>query len=389
MNKRRNEILQIILYLLLELILVGAAFTAGYFSHRVIAFPEGDFPVLKQAYQFLRDYSYNDLPSQRKLEYGMIRGMLDVVKDPYTSFFEPPQAELQSDQLAGKYGGIGCRIQTGTDGLVYLFPFPGSPGAEGGIQDGDQLLSVDDLQISESTSADDLQAKIRGPVGSQVKIIIIRSPGRQQITFTISRREVALPSVTFNLLPEANQIGLIQLNVIADTSPKEVDDAIQALMKKGAKKFILDLRNNGGGLVDAGVNVSRMFLKSGDVLQEQYRGKPVTTYKVEQPGKYATLPLVVLVNNNTASAAEIIAGALQGQHRVLLIGSQTYGKDSVQLVFDLLDKSSLHVTAAHWWIPGLNLPKEGKGLLPDIQMSKEIAGSPEIFKKAITALQAQ
>jgi carboxyl-terminal processing protease len=226
-------------------------------------------------------------------------------------------------------------------------------------------------------------------VGSLVRITIIRKPDLTPVSMQIARQETALPSVTYNLLPANNQVGVIQVNVIADTSPQEVDHAIQALKGNGSKVFILDLRNNGGGLVDAGVNLARLFLKSGDILQEQFRGKPVTTYQVEKPGKYADLPMVVLVNHNTASAAEIVAGALQKQGRALLIGSPTYGKDSVQLVFDLLDKSSLHVTAARWWIPGALFPREGQGLVPDISLSKELADSPAIYDQALSALQSK
>jgi carboxyl-terminal processing protease len=130
----------------------------------------------------------------------------------------------------------------------------------------------------------------------------------------------------------------------------------------------MDLRNNAGGLLSAGVDIARMFLQSGVVMKHQYRDQEVETYHVEKPGQFVQLPLVVLVNENTASAAEIIAGALKVHQRATIIGMPTYGKDSIQLVFSLNDGSSLHVTAAHWWIPGLDPPIGEGGLQPDIQI---------------------
>jgi carboxyl-terminal processing protease len=386
MKNRRKETLQTVLLIFLELFVVCAAFAAGYLSQRVINFPGVEFPLVSQAYQYLTNYSYHPVPDLSVIEHGMIQGMLTVINDPYTVFLEPPQAELQADQLAGKFGGIGCRLQQDHEKNYFIYPNPDSPASRSGIQDGDQLLAVDDLVITTETTTDDIQAKIRGPVGSQVSLAISRSNNTKKIEIKITRAEVSLPSVTYNLLSEDPSIGLIQVNIIADTSPDEIVAAIQNLSKQGARSYILDLRNNGGGLVDAGVNVARLFLATGDVLQEQYRGKPVTTYSVKKTGKYADIPLVVLVNQNTASAAEIIAGALQGQKRAKLIGSQTYGKDSVQLVFDLSDKSSLHITAAHWWVPGLDYPRSGKGLQPDVLLSKDDSSSDKIFPFAIEAL---
>ena len=130
--------------------------------------------------------------------------------------------------------------------------------------------------------------------------------------------------------------------------------------------FVIDLRNNPGGLLDAGVNIARLFLKDGDVLAQQYRGQEVETFQVEQPGSLSDLPVVILVNHGSASSAEIIAGALQVHQRAYLVGESTFGKDTIQLVFNLSDSSSMHVTAARWWIPGLEPPVGGNGLQPDV-----------------------
>ena len=194
---------------------------------------------------------------------------------------------------------------------------------------------------------------------------------------------MALPSTTWNLAPQDLRIGIIRVSVISATSADEVSKAAADLKQRGATYFILDLRNNGGGLLDGGIDVARSFLKSGMVIRQQYRGEAVRDYSVDKPGPLAELPLVVWVNQNTASAAEIIAGALQAQKRAQLVGTQTYGKDSIQLVFNLQDGSSLYVTAAHWWIPGFENGLEGHGLQPDRSVKDDPTNNSALVQAAV------
>jgi carboxyl-terminal processing protease len=156
------------------------------------------------------------------------------------------------------------------------------------------------------------------------------------------------------------------VHIIAKPSSDEITSAVQELQSRGASAFILDLRSNSGGLVDAGVDIARLFLKSGTVIEQQYRGQAVTAYQIERIGPLADIPLAVLIDGGTASAAEIVAGALQAQGRAMLIGSPSYGKNTIQLVFDLKDQSSLHVTAARWWVPGHSDQTSGGQITPDI-----------------------
>jgi carboxyl-terminal processing protease len=167
--------------------------------------------------------------------------------------------------------------------------------------------------------------------------------------------------------------------VIASSTPQEIQDAVTDLQSRGATHFVLDLRGNGGGLLVEGVDIARLFLNEGIVIQQQYKGEEVQTYEVEKSGPLKDIPLTVLVDGNTASAAEIIAGSLQNHARAPLIGTPTFGKDAVQLVFELQDQSSLHITAAKWWIPGLDLPVGEGGLQPDIVVSTEAAESDDPF----------
>jgi carboxyl-terminal processing protease len=227
---------------------------------------------------------------------------------------------------------------------------------------------VEDFEIGPETRTDEIQAAVRGPVGEKITITIGHKPDYVPVEISMERAEVPIPSTTWNLAPEQPSIGILHIRVIADTTPDEVTKAIKDLQDKGAERFVIAVRNNGGGLVEAGVNTARLFLKNGQVIQQQYRGKPVKTFEVTTPGEFADLPIVVLVNKGTASAAEIFAGAIQGQGRAPIVGTNTYGKDTIQLVFRLSDGSSLHVTAAHWWIPGLAEKITGTGLTPDVPL---------------------
>lgn len=356
----------------ITLIAVGcltAAFVAGYFTYDRLHPGIPDFAILSQAYEILSTQGIKAPPPNPALEYGMIRGMVEAYKDPYTVFVEPPEHELESNTLQGSFGGIGVRIDHDAQGNVVLYPFPDSPAAQAGVQEGDSLLAVDNLGIDSKVPMEDIQAALRGPVGTKVRITISHLPGTERKEISIQRSEIPLPSVTWHIDPDESRLGVVEINVIAASTPDEVTKAMQDLENRGASAFLLDLRDNYGGLLSAGVDTARLFLRDGPIISEQYRGQEVKTYRVEKPGAFTDVPLAILVNHNTASAAEIIAGALQAQQRAKLVGAPTYGKGTIQLVFDLKDGSSLHVTAAHWWVPGLDPPIEGNGLVPDISVT--------------------
>lgn len=347
---------------------VVMAFLAGFFLNELYAKPDAELPVLEQAYRILIEHAYDPVPNDPALEYGMIRGMVAAYADPYTGFFEPAQAELQTQDLQGVYGGIGVSLERNAAGQFLLYPFPEGPAAAAGVLDADVLTAVDGLPVEAETPVDQIIAAIRGPEGSDVLITVSRPPAEEVFTFEIERVPVPLPSVTWKLAPDTPQIGLIEVNLIAENTPAEIRKAAEDLAAQGADRFVLDLRDNGGGLLTTGIECARLFLENGMIIRQQYRGQDVVTYEVEGPGPLAELPLVVWVNQNTASAAEICAGALQMNERAPLIGTHTFGKNTIQLVFDLQDGSSIHVTAAKWWFPDLVFPNDGIGLLPDVNV---------------------
>jgi carboxyl-terminal processing protease len=167
------------------------------------------------------------------------------------------------------------------------------------------------------------------------------------------------------------RLGVVEINLIASSTPDEIVNAVNDMQSRGATHFVLDLRGNSGGLLEAGVDVVRLFLESGEIINQQFRDKEEKVFRVRKTGELADIPIAVIVDHYTASAAEIIAGALQNQGRSVLIGSPTYGKYSVQLIFNLKDGSSIHVTAGRWWIPEFEFPSEGYGLIPDIGISPD------------------
>jgi len=381
--KLARRLLRASLMFELLIVLAGLSFLAGYLFYEKQS-QALRFPLFEEAYGLIRDHGWKALPAAPQVEYGLIRGLLQAYNDQYTVFLEPPQNELETNRLAGRYGGIGAQIEQDQQGAWRVYPFPDSPAAQAGLQEGDRLLRVDQLEITSQVPSDTLLAALRGPVGSQVAMTVSRPPEETPIRVNVARGEIPLPSVTWRVATEEPRLGIIKVNWMAATTAEEIEHAVSVLRQRGATHFALDLRDNPGGLLDSGVNIARLFLKDGPVMQEQYRGQDVRTYSVEKPGPLTDIPLLVMINHGSASAAEIAAGALQARQRALLVGQPSYGKDTVQLVFDLQDGSSLHVTSAHWWIPGQEDKLARVGLQPDIPVeAPQTPDGPDVMLRAV------
>jgi len=374
MNVKKTIIVYIITFLALAI-----TFMAGFWAHGQLYPTFANFPVLNEVYQIILENGYDDLPQAPRMEYGAIHGMVGAYGDQHTRFIEPAQSELRNDTLAGSYGGIGAEMSRDAEGYIVLHPFPDSPASQSGILDGDRLVQVDGVEINPALSVDEVVAAVRGPEGQKVILLVARPPEYTEMEFSVKRANIPLPSVTWNLDAQDNQIGIVRVNVIASSTPSEILSAVEDLQDRGAVHFVLDLRGNGGGLLVEGVEIARLFLKEGVIIEQHNKGEDIKTYKVEKPGAMSEIPLVILVDSNTASAAEIIAGAIQVHQRAPIIGSPTFGKDSIQLVFDLQDQSSLSVTSAKWWVPGLEPPIGEGGLQPDIVISTEISSETDLF----------
>ena len=231
-------------------------------------------------------------------------------------------------------------------------------------------------------------ARIRGEKGTIV-VLTIRRGGQETLDISIERGDILIPSVAYRLLTDTT-IGYIQLTRFSGESSKEVAQAIAALREQGAESLVFDLRHNGGGLLDAAVSISDLFLSDGLILRQVSRNDKEQTFSAHRDTAADAIPLVLLVDGGTASASEIVAGALQDNRRATLIGAPTFGKGSVQLIYDLSDGSSIHVTSARWYTPG-GKQLDGQGLQPDIvvTITQEAIdrGQDEFLDRAVQFLQ--
>jgi carboxyl-terminal processing protease len=373
---------------LYSLVLSASAFFAGYQSRSIWPPASEQYGLLKEARQLLSLHYISDLPDQLDLQRGMIRGMVNEIGDPFTTFMGPVSHELQTDDLVGEYGGIGAYLSQDEEGIFHLIPFSGSPADRAGIQEGDILIAVDDQPVHNGVTADMVLAMIRGPVGTSVKLTLATGSDEETLrTVEITREAFPIPSVTSYILPSNSDIGVIVIHLFSEKTLVEVQQAYHELLNRGIHAILLDLRDNVGGLLDSGVDVARFFLTDGLVLIEQRKGDEREYFRVENEGEASDIPLAVLINGGTASAAEVVAAALQDNQRAPLVGIPTYGKGSVQVVVELSDGSSLHITSARWQTP------EGKiiddqGLQPDVSVTEATGELDAIIGAAVEWLQS-
>jgi carboxyl-terminal processing protease len=384
---------------------MGLAFGIGYISYPLlhtgstpatVSMQEGaaldpdtdaHMAVYWEAWRLLDRDFFGAKPPLTERTYGAIRGMVGTYNDPYTFFVEPQLRQLERDELRGSFGGIGATIEASPDGYL-LRPVPDQPAARAGILDGDLLLLIDDLEVTPAVHLDDLVTRMRGLVNSEVSLLIrrIQSDGEAvELTFKVVRAEIETPSVEWRLLDTAGpgtRTGYIHQTIFSERSPAEMEHAIEQLLGLGANSFILDLRGNPGGLVSSAIAIADLWLAGGAVVIEQ-RVDGVENATYANPGSVVEdAPLVVLIDGGSASASEILAGALQDNARALLIGAKSFGKGSVQLIHELPDHSSLHITNAQWLTPNRH-QISAQGLNPDIV----IAEGEDPLPAAITAVQ--
>jgi carboxyl-terminal processing protease len=366
-----RTLMKVFIAVMLALSVVTASYAAGFGTHWWLnkdspTTEEADqFTVFWEAWHLLEKDFYGQLPTAQQMTYAAIRGVLATLGDPYTIFVEPKPRQLEKDDLRGSFGGIGAWVSKGEDGAIVLKPMEDKPAQRAGILEGDVVIKVDDQEITPDMPLDDVILLIRGPVGSVVKLTISRAAYPEPLVFEITREKVETPTVNWRLLDEGQGLGYVSISLFTERTDKELETALKDLKAQGATRLILDLRNNSGGLLQTAIDVASQFLSDGVVLYEQRRDQEEKSYPVRRGGNATDIPLVVLVNAGTASASEIVAGAIQDSGRGVLIGESTFGKGSVQLVYDLSDQSSLHVTVAHWFTPNRH-EITGNGLSPDI-----------------------
>ena len=307
---------------------------------------------------------YVDQPvDDTKLLQGAITGMMDSLGDKHTSYLDPQSMKQLNTQLSGQYEGIGAYVDTTGAYLTITKPIPGSPAEAVGLLSGDEIIKIDGKDMT-GVDPEVAHQMVLGPAGSIVTLTVARAGEKNPLEFKITRDTIVIKSASGKMLD--NGIAYIQITTFGDKTTEELKAALKDVMAQHPKGLILDLRFNGGGYLQTAVEVVSQFLKDGVVLYEQYGDGTKNTYNVESGGLATDIPMVLLINEGSASASEITAGALQDYKRATLVGVTSYGKGSVQLPTPLSDNQGMvRVTIARWLTPN-NRTIDGKGLTPDV-----------------------
>ena len=301
-----------------------------------------------------------------ELRYGAVRGLVYAIGDPYSAFMTPVESDDFDQVLKGELEGIGAELTMQEGNVVVVAPIKGSPAAAAGILPRDIILSVDDT-VLDGMNLQDVVRLIRGKEGTKVVLKIFRSSSSEELSFTIVRKAIHVPSVEAETIKTATgSVGLLTLNQFGDDTVALTRAALEEFKKDASLSgILLDLRFNGGGYLDGSIEVVSLFLSKGKVVSVERRGTEVEAHYAFGSPLMPDIPLVVLINEGSASASEIVAGALQDHKRAVIMGAKSFGKGTGQDVIDLPGGSSLRITIAKWKTPnGRDLSKEG--VMPDV-----------------------
>jgi carboxyl-terminal processing protease len=361
---------------------VGGNFNLPFLS----SVNRADFSGLNSLYGLLQRNFDGKVTSQKALD-GAKAGLVASAGDPYTVYLDATSSKALSDELTGKLSGIGAEIGVKNNVLTVIAPIASAPAEKAGIKAGDLIAKINGEDTT-NMSVDTAVSKIRGTAGTKVTLNIVRAGSPAAFDLSITRADITVPSVKSSL--KNGNIGYITIAQFGPDTADLVDKAAGDLKSQGATKVILDLRNNPGGYLDAGVAIASQFLPEGKVVvSERTGGKTTNTLTSAANGKLIGLPTIVLINAGSASASEIVAGALHDNKVAQLLGVKSFGKGSVQEIKDLPGGAQLKVTVAHWYTPnGININKEG--IKPDVSVDLTPAdfnaGSDPQLDKAIELL---
>ena len=401
MSKLLRGCLKLMVVALLVALITSVAFLAGFAARASLA-PEPisvavepasseqeAFRVFWEVWHTLERDFYGDLPDDQEMTYSAIQGVIDDLDDNYTAFLEPELAAVVREDMSGSFEGIGAVVNMNDDGqLEIVRTLEGKPAAQAGLRSGDIVLAVGDTAIEEM-SVFEAVALIRGPAGSVARLTIKRQDIEEPFVVEVVRQRIEMPTVESKMLDDG--IAYLKLTEFNAQAASKLRAGLQSLLADEPRGLIFDLRDNPGGFLNVSVEIGSQFVGEGSILVEKLKDDQDRDYPA-QGGGLATddPPLVVLVNGGTASASEIVAGAIQDTGRGTLIGEQTLGKGSVQLSHHLSDGSELRVTIARWFTPNGRAIHE-EGLAPDIQVDiteEDIeAGRDPQLQRAIEYLQ--
>ena len=339
---------------------------------------DNDLLLFGQVFDRIRA-EYVDAPDERELIHAAIQGMLTSL-DPHSGYLEPVDYEDVQEDTSGKFGGLGIEVTMEEGVIKVVSPIDDTPAAKAGILANDFIVELDGQQVQGMT-LDEAVEKMRGPVGTKIKLTVVREGVGEPLEFELARDVIAMRAVRWSM---EGDVALLRLARFSEQAYVGIDEAIKDIYeeRKGAapKGIILDLRNNPGGLVDQAVYVSDAFLKQGAVVLTRGRLEQESARYDARPddldAKIAEVPLVVLINGGSASAAEIVAGALQDHKRATLVGTRSFGKGSVQSIISLGPNGAMRLTTARYYTPA-NRSIQAAGIHPDITVTQDV---PEEFK---------
>lgn len=334
------------------------------------------FPLLDEAEERIESSAVEPADGKR-LERGAIRGLLEALDDPYAEYLDPETYRSFQDISTGHFSGVGLWLKQEGQRARVVSVLANTPAAKAGIVSGDVVTSIDGVPV-DGLSLEQIVQRTKGEPGTGVRISVLR--GSQPIDFSLVREDIQVPSVKSRLVRD--RVGLVELTTFTNGTGGRVREAVRELTGKGAQGFILDLRGNPGGLLEEAVNVASAFLDGGRVVSYRQRGAGEVAYDARPPVE-TSLPVVVLVNEGSASASEIVAGAIQDRGRGIVVGTRTYGKGSIQTVFPLSDGSAVKLTVASYHTPsGRSIG--GQGIAPDVDVAQkelQLARAQQILRE--------
>jgi len=374
----------IVLFMLLVLLLI-AAIVLPTFSKTSPTSNNEELDLVEEAWQVINtDYVDKAKLDLEELSAGAIKGMLEAVNDPYTAYYDATEYRMIKElSIEGSYGGIGTVVTIADGNLTVVAPIEGTPAARAGLKPRDRILEIDG-ETTQGMSLEEAVLRIQGEPGTQVTLKVLHKGEEIPETMVITREEININSVYPEVItdtpvltptpaptvtPLTGDIARIRITYFSSRTGDEIATALKDVIDGGVSGIILDLRDDPGGVLDSAIKVASQFLKEGIVLYTVDSNGDRENWDVIKGGLATDLPLAVLVNENSASASEVVAGALQDYDRGLLIGTKTYGKGSINHFRELSDGSAIYITIGRWYTPN-GRQIEGNGLIPDVVVER-------------------
>ncbi len=338
-------------------------------------------------------YVEKDKVTEEEKIYGAVKGLVDSYGDQATVFLTPEETKSFNDSNSGKYfEGIGAELGYDNGAIIIVTPLDGSPAKEAGIRAGDYILAIDDYEVKNGDNVYEIVQKIRGEAGTKVKLKVLHKGDLEPVEIDITRGEITVPSITLSYVGDKKDVAYIDIARFTEASliewNEKWDEAVEDITSKKINKIVIDLRGNPGGYFDAGVYAADDFLDIGKIISQQEDGKgSVQTFDSKKGGRLIGKKVIVLVDEGSASASEIFAGALQQNKVATVVGNKTYGKGTAQSIIDLSGGSSLHVTILKWLLPDGSWLNRENSITPDVivENTKEdfIKGIDKQYNRAL------